>query len=49
MPEILELKKSFGKFTALNSLSMNITDNSIFRGIVSTVFLAPMVREKQPQ
>ena len=30
MPEILELKKSFGKFTALNSLSMNITDNSIF-------------------
>ena len=28
MPEILELKKSFGKFTALNSLSMNITDNS---------------------
>lgn len=30
MPEILELKKSFGKFTALNSLSMNITNNSIF-------------------
>ena len=30
MPEIRELKKSFGKFTALNSLSMNITDNSIF-------------------
>ena len=30
MPEILELKKSFGKFTALNTLSKNITDNSIF-------------------
>lgn len=30
MPEILELKKKYGKFTALDSLSMNITENSIF-------------------
>lgn len=30
MPEILELTKKFGKFTALDSLSMNIPDNSIF-------------------
>ena len=30
MPEILELNKKYGKFTALDSLSMNITENSIF-------------------
>ena len=30
MPEILELNKKYGKFTALESLSMNITENSIF-------------------
>lgn len=30
MPEILELHKNYGKFTALDSLSMNITENSIF-------------------
>ncbi len=30
MPEILELCKKYGKFTALDSLSMNITENSIF-------------------
>ena len=30
MPEILELNKKYGKFTALDSLSMNIPENSIF-------------------
>ena len=30
MPEIYELNKKYGKFTALDSLSMNITENSIF-------------------
>ena len=35
MPEILELNKKYGKFTALDSLSMNITENSIF------VFVGP--------
>ncbi|GFI62364.1 putative multidrug ABC transporter ATP-binding protein YbhF [Clostridiales bacterium] len=30
MPEILELHKKYGKFTALDSLSMNIPENSIF-------------------
>lgn len=30
MPEIFELNKKYGKFTALDSLSMNITENSIF-------------------
>ena len=30
MPEILDLNKKYGKFTALDSLSMNITENSIF-------------------
>jgi len=30
MPEILELHKNYGKFTALDSLSMNIPENSIF-------------------
>ena len=30
MPEILELNKKYGKVTALDSLSMNITENSIF-------------------
>lgn len=30
MPEILALNKKYGKFTALDSLSMNITENSIF-------------------
>lgn len=30
MPEILELHKNYGKFTALDSLSMNISENSIF-------------------
>ncbi|MCD8035895.1 MAG: ABC transporter ATP-binding protein [Clostridiales bacterium] len=30
MPEIIELNKKYGKFTALDSLSMNITENSIF-------------------
>ena len=30
MPEIYELCKKYGKFTALDSLSMNISENSIF-------------------